>query len=197
MATKLYPTRFGMSLSHRFAVRRGVRSQIGQLRRACGTAAGLLRRSCECADPTLADGPVSAAARRLFRLDAPCSRSKWCCAYRSSGPRHRRARRSAAHQVGPLLQVQFWQAGAINPLQRQQNIAHFCLRVAGDPTIAVEPIQASPKLHPHRLRLVKDILEWDAGPAPCGYQAQSQCLGGEGELHVVRQLFQENQVRHR
>jgi hypothetical protein len=50
---------------------------------------------------------------------------------------------------GPLLQIQFGKRRAINLLQSKQNIAHFPLRMAGNPTIGPKAIQASPKLHPH------------------------------------------------
>ena len=68
---------------------------------------------------------------------------------------------------GPLLQVQFAKGWPINALQGQQDTAHFCFRVTGNAAIGVHAIQASSELHPHRLWLIKDILERDAGPAPC------------------------------
>lgn len=74
----------------------------------------------------------------------------------------------------PLLQVECWEGRVINSLQRQQNITHFRLGVAGDPTIGVNMIQSSPKLYPHRFWLVKEIFERDGSPTPCCNQAQSQ-----------------------
>src|SRR5437764_1000727 len=70
---------------------------------------------------------------------------------------------------GPLLQVQFRKGWAINALQGQQNITHFCLCVASNSAIGVDVIQSSSKLHPHHLWLIKDIFEGDRGPAPCCY----------------------------
>src|SRR6266566_6879054 len=50
---------------------------------------------------------------------------------------------------GPLLQIQLGERRAINLLQSQQNITHFPLRMASNPTIGLKAIHSSPKLHPH------------------------------------------------
>ncbi len=59
---------------------------------------------------------------------------------------------------GPLLQIERRKMRVIDPFERSQNIAHFFLGMAGNPAIRLDSIQASPKLHPHGLGLVKNIF---------------------------------------
>jgi hypothetical protein len=84
---------------------------------------------------------------------------------------------------GPLLHVQFGKGGTINPLQSPQHITDFSLGMAGNPTIGVHVIHASPKLPPHCLWLITDIFEWASRPAPCCDEAPSQRgVSGKGSL---------------
>ena len=49
---------------------------------------------------------------------------------------------------------------------RASRIPHFPFGMAGDPTIGVQAIQASSKLHPHGFWLVEHIFERNGGPHP-------------------------------
>src|SRR6266576_5706279 len=49
---------------------------------------------------------------------------------------------------GPLTQVQFWKRWMINPFQSQQNMTHFPLSMAGNPTIRLDTIEPAPKVQP-------------------------------------------------
>src|SRR5260370_16312284 len=49
---------------------------------------------------------------------------------------------------GPLSEIQLWKGWAINPLQSQENVTHFPLRMALNSTITLDPIQPSPELLP-------------------------------------------------
>jgi len=74
---------------------------------------------------------------------------------------------------GPLLQIQFGKRRAINLLQSKQNIAHFPLRMAGNPTIGRRQSRRRRNCIHMVVFLVENIFEGNGCPAPCGNSPQS------------------------
>src|SRR6266446_10237572 len=97
---------------------------------------------------------------------------------------------------GPLSQIEFWEGWTINPLQSEKNITHFRLGVARNAAIGMEAIQPVPELQPHGFWLLKHIFERYPRSPSRSHQTQSKGIRRMGQLELIGQFFQENQVRH-
>ena len=63
----------------------------------------------------------------------------------------------------PLAQVELRKRLTVHVFQGRQDLSHFFTGVARDATERLQRVETAAKLHPHGLRLVKDIFEGHGG----------------------------------